>query len=148
LLKISFSKCFQYFFFGKCMQFCQIGEGVTVPASLKNSRIFFAKFLKIHSVGRIIRHIYANFLANLRHRFPNVYQRCRTALIRWFFFCAFQFIIVSLKDGMFNNANVLFRTRFVDGMSAVQRTVNNRRWGGAWTMEQLLLHWNEIVQFE
>ncbi|XP_038206855.1 structural maintenance of chromosomes protein 2 [Zerene cesonia] len=38
-----------------------------------------------------------------------------------------QFIIVSLKDGMFNNANVLFRTRFVDGMSAVQRTVNSRR---------------------
>ncbi|CAG4984242.1 unnamed protein product [Colias eurytheme] len=38
-----------------------------------------------------------------------------------------QFIIVSLKDGMFNNANVLFRTRFVDGMSAVQRTVNTRR---------------------
>ncbi|XP_068618958.1 structural maintenance of chromosomes protein 2 [Battus philenor] len=37
-----------------------------------------------------------------------------------------QFIIVSLKDGMFNNANVLFRTRFVDGMSAVQRTVNTR----------------------
>ncbi|XP_047994566.1 structural maintenance of chromosomes protein 2 [Leguminivora glycinivorella] len=37
-----------------------------------------------------------------------------------------QFIIVSLKDGMFNNANVLFRTRFVDGMSAVQRTVNRR----------------------
>ncbi|XP_045777071.1 structural maintenance of chromosomes protein 2 [Maniola jurtina] len=35
-----------------------------------------------------------------------------------------QFIIVSLKEGMFNNANVLFRTRFVDGMSAVQRTVN------------------------
>ena len=39
----------------------------------------------------------------------------------------FQFIIVSLKDGMFNNANVLFRTRFVDGMSSVQRTVNARR---------------------
>ncbi|XP_026725699.1 structural maintenance of chromosomes protein 2 [Trichoplusia ni] len=37
-----------------------------------------------------------------------------------------QFIIVSLKDGMFNNANVLFRTRFVDGMSSVQRTVNSR----------------------
>ncbi|CAD0203696.1 unnamed protein product [Chrysodeixis includens] len=37
-----------------------------------------------------------------------------------------QFIIVSLKDGMFNNANVLFRTRFVDGMSSVQRTVNQR----------------------
>ncbi|XP_049877552.1 structural maintenance of chromosomes protein 2 [Pectinophora gossypiella] len=38
-----------------------------------------------------------------------------------------QFIIVSLKDGMFNNANVLFRTKFVDGMSSVQRTVNPRR---------------------
>ncbi|KAK5648752.1 hypothetical protein RI129_003644 [Pyrocoelia pectoralis] len=35
-----------------------------------------------------------------------------------------QFIIVSLKDGMFNNANVLFRTKFVEGVSAVTRTVN------------------------
>ncbi|XP_053658501.1 structural maintenance of chromosomes protein 2 [Anopheles marshallii] len=35
-----------------------------------------------------------------------------------------QFIIVSLKDGMFNNANVLFRTKFIDGMSGVTRTVN------------------------
>ena len=26
-----------------------------------------------------------------------------------------QFIVVSLKDGMFNNANVLFRTSFVNG---------------------------------
>merc|ERR1719375_2126954 len=33
-----------------------------------------------------------------------------------------QFIVVSLKEGMFNNANVLFRTRFVDGCSAVSRT--------------------------
>jgi len=32
-----------------------------------------------------------------------------------------QFIIVSLKEGMFNNANVLFRTRFVDGTSNVGR---------------------------
>lgn len=35
-----------------------------------------------------------------------------------------QFIVVSLKDGMFNNANVLYRTKFIDGMSAVQRTEN------------------------
>lgn len=35
-----------------------------------------------------------------------------------------QFIIVSLKDGMFNNANVLFRTKFVDGVSGITRTVN------------------------
>ncbi|XP_012285924.1 structural maintenance of chromosomes protein 2 [Orussus abietinus] len=33
-----------------------------------------------------------------------------------------QFIIVSLKDGMFNNANVLFTTRFIDGMSTISRT--------------------------
>ncbi|KAJ8984302.1 hypothetical protein NQ317_012272 [Molorchus minor] len=38
-----------------------------------------------------------------------------------------QFIIVSLKDGMFNNANVLFRTKFIDGVSAVTRTVNKAR---------------------
>ena len=38
------------------------------------------------------------------------------------FFVHLQFIVVSLKDGMFNNANVLFRTKFVDGMSTVSRT--------------------------
>lgn len=32
-----------------------------------------------------------------------------------------QFIIVSLKDDMFRNANVLFKTRFVDGKSTVTR---------------------------
>jgi structural maintenance of chromosome 2 len=36
-----------------------------------------------------------------------------------------QFIIVSLKEGMFNNANVLFKVRFIDGVSAVTRTVPN-----------------------
>eukprot|EP00180_Rhodochaete_pulchella_P002148 Plantae.Rhodophyta-Rhodochaete_pulchella.ctg3243.p1 GENE.Plantae.Rhodophyta-Rhodochaete_pulchella.ctg3243~~Plantae.Rhodophyta-Rhodochaete_pulchella.ctg3243.p1 ORF type:complete len:1198 (-),score=285.09 Plantae.Rhodophyta-Rhodochaete_pulchella.ctg3243:1073-4666(-) len=35
-----------------------------------------------------------------------------------------QFIVVSLKEGMFNNANVIFRTKFVDGVSTVSRTVN------------------------
>lgn len=38
-----------------------------------------------------------------------------------------QFIVVSLKDGMFNNANVLFTTRFVDGMSAISRTEKIRK---------------------
>ena len=32
-----------------------------------------------------------------------------------------QFIVVSLKEGMFSNANVLFRTRFRDGISSVER---------------------------
>ncbi|XP_056265263.1 structural maintenance of chromosomes protein 2 [Pseudoliparis swirei] len=33
-----------------------------------------------------------------------------------------QFVVVSLKDGMFTNANVLFKTKFVNGMSVVSRT--------------------------
>ncbi|XP_069779104.1 structural maintenance of chromosomes protein 2 [Narcine bancroftii] len=32
-----------------------------------------------------------------------------------------QFIVVSLKDGMFSNANTLFKTKFVDGVSTVTR---------------------------
>lgn len=42
-----------------------------------------------------------------------------------------QFIVVSLKDGMFNNANVLFRTKFVDGVSMVTRYVQNQQEGQA-----------------
>merc|ERR1719289_295800 len=39
-----------------------------------------------------------------------------------------QFIVVSLKQGMFDNANVLFRTAFVDGCSQVKRTgINSRK---------------------
>jgi len=34
---------------------------------------------------------------------------------------------VSLKEGMFNNANVLFRTKFVDGSSTVERHENRRK---------------------
>ncbi|MES1910366.1 MAG: hypothetical protein MHM6MM_002973 [Cercozoa sp. M6MM] len=34
-----------------------------------------------------------------------------------------QFVVVSLKEGMFENASVLFRTKFVDGASAVKRSV-------------------------
>ena len=35
-----------------------------------------------------------------------------------------QFVVVSLKEGMFSNANVIFRTKFVDGISQVVRTEN------------------------
>lgn len=35
-----------------------------------------------------------------------------------------QFLIVSLKEGMFANANVIFRTRFADGVSGVVRSEN------------------------
>lgn len=34
-----------------------------------------------------------------------------------------QFLVVSLKEGMFSNANVLFRTKFVDGVSTISRSV-------------------------
>jgi len=34
-----------------------------------------------------------------------------------------QFIVVSLKQGMFSNANVIFRTKFVEGTSTVLRTI-------------------------
>jgi hypothetical protein len=36
-------------------------------------------------------------------------------------------VIVSLKDGMFNNANVLFRTKLIDGISTVQRYGQKKR---------------------
>ncbi|KAH9618993.1 hypothetical protein KSS87_004857 [Heliosperma pusillum] len=39
----------------------------------------------------------------------------------------FAFIVVSLKEGMFNNANVIFRTKFVDGVSTVQRTMGAKQ---------------------
>lgn len=35
-----------------------------------------------------------------------------------------QFVVVSLKEGMFNHANVVFRTKFVDGAA--------RAWGPPW----------------
>ena len=42
-----------------------------------------------------------------------------------------QFIVVSLKEGMFSNANVLFRTKFVDGVSAVTRTATQAAYAPA-----------------
>ncbi|KAJ3110659.1 Structural maintenance of chromosomes protein 2 [Physocladia obscura] len=36
-----------------------------------------------------------------------------------------QFILVSLKDGMYTNANVLFRTKFRDGVSTIERFSQN-----------------------
>lgn len=42
-----------------------------------------------------------------------------------------QFVVVSLKEGMFSNANVIFRTKFVDGVSTVTRTVNQSAAGAA-----------------
>ncbi|KAM9976714.1 hypothetical protein ACTFIR_010558 [Dictyostelium discoideum] len=42
-------------------------------------------------------------------------------------FTSSQFIVVSLKEGMFTNANVLFETKFIDGVSKVHRTVFNKK---------------------
>lgn len=41
-----------------------------------------------------------------------------------------QFIVVSLKEGLFTNANVLFRARFRDGTSVVERTATRSSGGG------------------
>lgn len=38
-----------------------------------------------------------------------------------------QFVVVSLKEGMFNNANVLFKTAFIDGVSTVRRNAQSRK---------------------
>jgi len=38
-----------------------------------------------------------------------------------------QFIVVSLKEGMFNNANVLYKTAFVDGVSTVRRFAQSQK---------------------
>ena len=37
-----------------------------------------------------------------------------------------QFIIISLKDGMFNNANVLYKVNYVDGSSRIERITKNK----------------------
>ena len=37
-----------------------------------------------------------------------------------------QFIIISLKDGLFNNAPVLFRTQFKEGISMVQKYAHGK----------------------
>ncbi|KAJ3029770.1 UNVERIFIED_CONTAM: Structural maintenance of chromosomes protein 2 [Siphonaria sp. JEL0065] len=41
-----------------------------------------------------------------------------------------QFILVSLKDGMYTNANVLFRTKFRDGVSTIERFAQQNTAGG------------------
>jgi len=38
-----------------------------------------------------------------------------------------QFIVVSLKEGMFNNANVLFKAKFKDGNSTVERIAQRKK---------------------
>jgi len=51
-----------------------------------------------------------------------------------------QFIVVSLKEGMFNNANVIFRTKFVDGVSTVARTMGT----GSSARQKVLAESNEM----
>ncbi len=39
-----------------------------------------------------------------------------------------QFLVVSLKDGMFTNANVLYKVSFVDGSSRVERIAKDKKY--------------------
>ena len=38
-------------------------------------------------------------------------------------YCTICFSHLAFQEGMFNNANVIFRTKFVDGVSTVTRTI-------------------------
>lgn len=55
-----------------------------------------------------------------------------------------QFVVVSLKEGMFNNANVIFRTKFVDGVSQVTRTMGT----GSSVRARALAEQNQEEDFE
>lgn len=50
-----------------------------------------------------------------------------------------QFIIVSLKDGMFNNANVLFKTKFRDGVSTVEVRIFVKRFSHEQSIGRFLI---------
>lgn len=52
-------------------------------------------------------------------------------------------IACSLKEGMFNNANVIFRTKFVDGVSNVTRTANEHRQVGQPLATRFAQRWQE-----
>ena len=47
-----------------------------------------------------------------------------------------QFLVVSHKEGMFNNANVIFRVALVDGASQVTRSVPTSKIGTGAELQQ------------
>ncbi len=57
-----------------------------------------------------------------------------------------QFIVVSLKEGLFTNANVLFRARFRDGTSIVEVSnlfLGNRSMADVWKAHgETVCEWN------
>lgn len=73
------------------------------------------------NIGAMLKGHFTNSQVNRLH------YRLRIPINNTIFLLNFQFVIVSLKDGMFNNANVLFKTKFEDGVSAVTRTENSRK---------------------
>lgn len=56
-----------------------------------------------------------------------------------------QFVVVSLKEGMFSNANVIFRTKFVDGVSTVTRSANDRARCAQGSKQATRKHWNSLL---
>lgn len=55
--------------------------------------------------------------------FSGQYLQTILDTLKFLFSLVLEFIVVSLKGGMFNNAYVLFRTKSVDGVSTVERSV-------------------------
>lgn len=71
------------------------------------------------NIGQMLRTHFRHSQVRYRSKFLRT-LRCPGA--NSFQILSLQFVVVSLKDGMFTNANVLFKTKFVDGMSTVSRT--------------------------
>lgn len=71
------------------------------------------------NIGQMLRTHFRHSQVRLKHGHRIVDEEPRVTA---FNVSSLQFVVVSLKDGMFTNANVLFKTKFVDGMSTVTRT--------------------------
>lgn len=71
------------------------------------------------NIGQMLRTHFRHSQVRLKHGHITVDEKLKSDGL---YISSLQFVVVSLKDGMFTNANVLFKTKFVDGMSTVTRT--------------------------
>lgn len=74
------------------------------------------------NIGQMLRTHFRHSQVRLKHGHVIVDGEKKPPRVTTFTFLSLQFVVVSLKDGMFTNANVLYKTKFVDGMSTVTRT--------------------------
>lgn len=72
------------------------------------------------NIGQMLRTHFRHSQVRLKH--GHIVDCRRKTQSDGVYISSLQFVVVSLKDGMFTNANVLYKTKFVDGMSTVTRT--------------------------